>query len=569
MKIYQLPPNHKEYQKSNGLKYIYFSYPYWNKEKNYSSHHRLYIGHIGLDGAFVPNLYYLSRLSKGLVEKPTSYPTEKERQEEILSYSNSQEENKNSFQDELIEKNNVELYYGSVYLLEKIGFITGIEEDLAKCFPDNYKQILSLVYYLILEPHSTFYRFNRWARNHKHPFGNLMTSQRISDLVIDGISERQKYEFYKLQVSRRLEHEYLAIKTTSVSSFSSLIRSIKYGRIKDKKKLLQGNIALLVGLQTRLPVYYKILPGNIEDATQFEKLIDDAKFFNLKNVKYVLDRSFYSAKNINKLYQNNDKFIISSKRNIKIFQNFVEEAKEILPNEKLNLDYYIHNLDIFCKTYNLEWTYIYKTKFNKIINEQNFEMKVHVYYNQRCGQAERRDFLKDIYNINEMIKNKEKLTPQYQCLFKKYFTGNKEKTDTVKINREVVAAKSLDFGYFILLTNEDYSPEEILTIYRKKEAFEKYFDNYNDLIEIKRAEAHSDHILSNKIFLIFISIIYFSYIDNKMNEFSIYKNKTIDEVFDDLDTIKICSENLNKSIVTQITEKQRILYEKFGVTPPS
>lgn len=43
------------------------------------------------------------------------------------------------------------VFYGATYLFDQIGELTGVRADLKVCFPDTYKQILSIAYYLILE----------------------------------------------------------------------------------------------------------------------------------------------------------------------------------------------------------------------------------------------------------------------------------------------------------------------------------------------------------------------------------------------------------------------------------
>ena len=42
-------------------------------------------------------------------------------------------------------------FFGATYLLDRIGKKIGITEDLKACFPDSYRMILSIAYYLILE----------------------------------------------------------------------------------------------------------------------------------------------------------------------------------------------------------------------------------------------------------------------------------------------------------------------------------------------------------------------------------------------------------------------------------
>jgi len=41
-------------------------------------------------------------------------------------------------------------FYGATYLLDALGQKLGLTSDLKYCFPDSYRQIISLAYYLIL-----------------------------------------------------------------------------------------------------------------------------------------------------------------------------------------------------------------------------------------------------------------------------------------------------------------------------------------------------------------------------------------------------------------------------------
>jgi len=50
-------------------------------------------------------------------------------------------------------------FYGATYLLDEIGNLLGLTEDLKRCFPTTYKQIQSIAYYLILESDSPLFRF--------------------------------------------------------------------------------------------------------------------------------------------------------------------------------------------------------------------------------------------------------------------------------------------------------------------------------------------------------------------------------------------------------------------------
>jgi transposase len=522
--------------------------------------------------AFVPNAYYLGRLLQGRPEKPDACPSTDERKAVELQYLISKSEN-NVEKVESPGCHYYDLYYGAVYLLEQIcADLTGLSDDLAFCFPNTYKQILSLAYYLVLEDRPTCHRFERWAFDHKHPYEKVLTSQRISDLLIDGFPENQKLLFFERQASRRLEDEYLAYDTTSISSTSSLIKSAKYGRNKDEENLPQINLAMIVGEKSRLPVYYRMLPGNIADVATITKLIKDMSFLQGKVLSFVLDRGFYSAKNINELYKNNYNYILAARKDLKLVKEIYNSAKTTLSNQVNNIKYYNSEIDVYSLTEEKLWNYNEKNNDGLIITEQNRKITIHTYYNESRGIGEKHQFLKNIDSVVASVENNEILNKLQSDYLKNYFIvkrNNNNRIIDIFKDEEKIANKCLDFGYFTLVTNKDISAIEVLKIYRQKDIIEKVFDNLKDRLSIKRTEVHSDRSFNNKLFVCFIALIIISYIDKKMKEKNLYKNYTMEKLLDTLDVIKICNNRKAGNHFSEITAKQRQLYEQMGVLPPS
>nr|WP_144353480.1 hypothetical protein [Paenibacillus darwinianus] len=104
-------------------------------------------------------------------------------------------------------------------MLDAIGEKLGLVDDLQKCFPNDYKSLLSIAYYLILESDSPLSRFSKWASLHRHPHGVDIPSQRSSELFAS-LTEEKRYHFFRLQAARRMDNEYWAYDTTSISSYS-------------------------------------------------------------------------------------------------------------------------------------------------------------------------------------------------------------------------------------------------------------------------------------------------------------------------------------------------------------
>ena len=126
----------------------------------------------------------------------------------------------------------------------------------------------------------------------------------------------------------------------------------------------------------------------------------------------------------------------------------------------------------------------------------------------------------------------------WKKLLNKYFVilnNTNDITDNININFDAVAEKCRDFGFFILLSNSNFSIHETLEIYRQRDIIEKSFDNLKDRLEFKRGEVHSDISFNNKLFINFVALIFISYIDKIMKENNLYKNMTMDLLFDNFD----------------------------------
>jgi len=171
--------------RKNGVTYVYESTGYWDKEKKQARNYRKCIGKLNNEtGEIIYSKKYLE--SKELEAK--TVPVKCKRN-----------------------------FYGATYLLDQISKKLGITQNLKRCFPDNYKKILSLAYYLVMEDRNPMSRFSKWSHTHKHPYGKDIPSQRSSELL-GTISEHGKQTFFRLQSKRRQEEEYLAYDTTSISS---------------------------------------------------------------------------------------------------------------------------------------------------------------------------------------------------------------------------------------------------------------------------------------------------------------------------------------------------------------
>ncbi|MGF7186968.1 transposase, partial [Desulfitispora alkaliphila] len=527
----------RQTDKRTGITYVYESVSYWDKEKQQSRAKRKLIGKVDpATGDIVP--------------------TRKKKVKEAETTKNP---------GPVPAKHVKRSFYGATYLLDEIGEKLGITEDLKRCFPDRYKQILSMAYYLILEDRSPLRRFPKWSSLHKHPYNNNITSQRSSELFAS-ISEDERYQFFCLQGKRRTEKEYWAYDTTSISSYSKGLKQVRYGHNKEGDYLPQINLALLFGEESNLPFYYRKLPGNIADVKTIKNLIADMDFLEYKKIKLVMDRGFYSEKNINALFQNHLKFLMGARLSLKFVKNELDKVRSDLRT----WTNYSQKHELYAFTQSIKWSYSQERPYKGDTLAGERRMYLHLYFNSEKALEDEKEFNTKLINLQEeLVTNKRR--PEHEKLYIKYFDISSTPVRGIKViaKQKVIDETKRNYGYFALISNEIKDPITALETYRNKDLVEKAFGNLKERLNMRRMLVSSDASLDGKLFVQFIALIFLSYMKKKMQDNDLIKKHTLQDLFDEFDIIECYHQPGFKLRIGEVTQRQIDLYKKVGVTPPT
>lgn len=523
--------------KKTGVTYAYESISYWDKDKQQSRAKRKCIGRVDPE-------------TKKII------PTRK-RKKPVVAVSARRGPVSITYASRK--------FYGAIYLFDRIGEQTGVTKDLRTCFPDSYRQILSIAYYLILEDKNPLSRFPHWANIHRHPHGQAISSQRSSELFAS-ITEDARQHFFRLQGKRRVEREYLAYDSTSISSYSKSLRQVRYGKNKDHEHLAQINLTLLFGQQSRLPFYYRKLAGNIPDVRTLRKLLSDMNTLGYEKIKVILDRGFYSAANINDLYKHHLKFLIAAKISLKLVQTNLDIVRDTMRS----WNHYSQAYQLYAYSIPVTWNYVQKRPYKGDTIKAKRRMYLHLYF---CPERALED--EKAFNNRLAAWQKELETGQrhldHEKQYAKYF---EVKTTPVRGTKVIAKEDALqeakrNYGYFVLISNEVKDAIKALEIYRNKDLVEKAFNNLKERLNLRRLAVSSEQSLDGKLFVQFIALIYLSYITRNMQQNKMFKHYTMQEVLDELDVIE-CFEVPGQQLqVGETTKSQRELYAKLGVDLPS
>lgn len=351
-----------------------------------------------------------------------------------------------------------------------------------------------------------------------------------------------------------------------ISQKAEVLKQVKNGRNKEDDRLPQINLALLFGEDSGLPFYYRKLPGNITDVTIIKQLMAEFDVLGYSKVKIVLDRGFYSKKNINELYRAHQKFIIGVKLELKFVKGILVEERENLKRwSNHQTQFGVYGL---CRSF--DWDYEQERSYKKDVLKGKRRAYLLLYYNPEKAAKDELDLNNHLTRLQQDLLER---TERDYCLkdYRKYF----EVTETPKRGRKVTAREDViqeeirNCGYFALLSNEIKDPFVALSLYRSKDISEKAFGNLKERLNFRRMQVSSELSLDGKLFVEFIALIYLSYVKKKMQDAKLFETWTLQGLLDELDIIELFEAPGHGRILGEITEKQKAIYGALGVDPPS
>ena len=528
--------------KRSGITYAYETTYRWDKEKKQSRAKRICVGKVDQQtGEIVPTR---GRARKGESKIPDHLPVKRGPKSFVATRH---------------------LYYGATYLLEAFADQIGLTTDLKACFPDIYTKLLSVAFYLILEDNNPLYRFEKWNLTHRHPYGKDIASPRSSELFA-AITDDQIANFLRLQAKRRVEEEYWAYDSTSISSYSESLLQAQWGKNKENDKLPQINLLLVFGEKSGLPFYYRKLAGNIPDSKTVKHLLEDLDILGFGKTKFVMDRGFYSEANINGLYKDHVKFLVGAKLSL----SFIKKNLDRVYDDIRMFNNYDEVLSTYGYTVTADWDYTQDRPYKGDTIKDKRRIYIHYYYSIERGADEEQAFDKKIATLHRELLSGNTVEA-HATAYSKYFVVKEtpRRGRQVTFKDDVIKAARRNIGYFALITNEKMDAFTALHLYRMKDVVEKAFGNLKDRLNMRRLLAKSEKNLDGKIFNEFIALILISHLDHKMKEANLYKIYTMQQLLDTLDVIECFEDKSHALRLGELLNKQVAIYEALGVAPPT
>lgn len=351
-------------------------------------------------------------------------------------------------------------------------------ERLKIYFPERWKEIFIFsVYRLMYQSplkHMGFHYQEGWL---SEVIQGASLSKNIVGKILEEVGrDREKIVEFLKGASGGSEN--VLIDLTHIFSLSQNMVLTEKGYNSQWDFTPQVNLLFIFSLDQKLPLFYRVLPGNVRDVSSLKATIEESR---LKDVIIIGDKGFYSKENINLLEK--------------------EELKYILPLKRNN------NL--------VDYTLMKKGRKEVFEGYFRFQKKFIWYY--RCGSK----------NLPVWVFLDENLRVEEEQDYLGRIETHPEEEYTINNFHK----KSITFGTIALLTNlENLSAQKVFEYFKSRAEIEQMFDAFKNILNADRSYMRTDYSLEGWMFINYLSLIYYYKIYHRLVEKGLLGDYSVSDV---------------------------------------
>jgi transposase len=400
--------------------------------------------------------------------------------------------------------------YGMYYLAHQL-----FDECIIKLkllFPDIWQEIVSLAMIRLL--------YKSPIKNVALYFTHSYLSEQYNDI---SLSEKRVRALYKkIGINRELATTFMngylnqkdnmvLIDATNLITHSKKMEIAHIGYNTKQEYDPQVNIMFLFSMNLQLPVFYRIIPGNVREVTAFKLTMEEAK---ANQAVIIADKGFYSEENIQTMDSFKLQYIIPLRRN-----NLLIDYSNLSISGNAGFDGYFSYRDRYI------W---YKTSSdnNKFVT---------LYFDQSLKTREEHDYLSRIKSHPEE------------------FTIEKFKE------------KHIAFGTIALYSNiSGKSAEEIYANYKVRGNIETMIDAFKNTLHADSSYMQDEQTFNGWIFINFIALQWYYKVYQLLNKKELIKRFAPNDIFEYLKEIRKIKIN-GTWVLAEMTKATKDLLHKIDL----
>lgn len=354
---------------------------------------------------------------------------------------------------------------------------------------------------------------------------------------------------------------YISYDSTNKNCQAGEIEMAEFGNAKDDKNLPIFNYSIAYDTNNREPLFYEQYPGSINDVSQLQFMLDKARAYGYKKIGFILDRGYFSRKNIEYMDQCGYSFVIMVKGLASFVHQLVVEHKGSFEEEWANC---ISEYGVYGKTIK-----------RKLYATDEKERYFHLYYNSGKASSQKREIESQLTEMKSFLlrhtNEKRTFGPSYEKYFYLHYDKDGETFLFPEDNTKAVSDELKLCGYFCIVTSEKMSAQDAINLYKSRDASEKLFRGDKSYLGDRSLRVYSDESIASKIFIEFIALILrcsiYTHLKDEMKKLNQKPNYlTVPAALRELEKIEMVRQLDDVYRLDHtVTAKQKTILEAFGI----
>ncbi len=429
-------------------------------------------------------------------------------------------------------------------LLDKVSREIGLSEVLSLCFPDYWKKMLTLAYY-IAATGGELYFCRHWSETHRTPGNQTMTAEVMND-VLKNITSNSISLFFTLW-RLRIQPSDVYVSTIYAKGFYNDLSEYSSDLdISIDEKSYRTKIDLYFSAKNEVPLCYEIT-----NPTSTRKMGDyDVSRNSFSKLTSFLDENEGDQVDASLIAYAKSNVIARVRPDNEFVRNLMAKVSKTITSED-NYRMILGN-PLYIETFMNH----YKGK----------RYYVHVCYDSNQSASDLSTFLSIINKCRYEIES-DNADPEHQHIYDKYLMIREEERCTIaEYNSQAILEHNNNAGFSVLISNLTRNPVSAIVPFLQKKALTSTFNTIMNEYDNYALNLSTESFYLSRIFLQFIAMILKSDVEHRMDSSKLNKVMSFKEMIMMLDEIKtIRIPGSKKPLVTEIGDTLRRVLDVFDI----
>ncbi len=494
---------------------------------------------------------------------------------------------------------------GMMDIISHIGEVSGIDPAVyAATDLGTAQKIISLARYLIATGGQTLPGILTWQFSHPLPYAHGITEGIYHELFARiGLDEALVQNFFASRVRSLSEKDAIAYDSTTISTWSEGQIEARHGFNKAGDGLRTIKFLSLYSIDTRQPIAYTKLPGNLPDVVTVKNAITQMNALGLKTTELVTDNGYHSQQNLSELLLAGFDFLTLVKTSLVWVRDEIDRHTEEFSSIRTAcpFDTSTHGVTVMLKReFQKVRKYGGKASGKQAGDVETFSRRIylHLFFNPMRQAEDKAAFESELMEIKALLeegRQQEELSEAAQKKAEKYLRVSRRGGRlSVTFDEDACAEANKNHGFFALVANKEKDTFAALAKYRKRNTIEAFFRGEKQMADGLRPRVWNADSLRGRMFVQFVAMCYYEYLSEQLRQVKMtlgiengdgkHDTKAVLEAerklkswmentpiylqlqwFDTVENVKVSSILTSKRWTTEITSRDALYLEKLGV----